>query len=418
MLDLPSCASLDMCENEPELMAFGRHGEDKSPQGWEDIRMFNPWADETQRKLNPHLLEMHKDFMDSCVEIGIDGIRADVARAKPTEFWDILINHVKAKDPEFAWLAETYTYECASPQLNMMYDRPIDLLRAGFDCYYGQYHMFHEMTATEFMDYVKMNLNLTHRDYEGDGELELAGKSLIGSFTTHDDMSAMVRGGETFSNLSTIVQSTVPMTNPYYVDGFQVGDYYDYEYAKEDKNINIETETLKLNELGQEVPNYKNKAHEYKLDLFNFAAPAQGNYPDIGRVMNEANEMRKNYEDIITKGSFIELYKEGDKGDWVIPYARHYNGKTLLVIANKNVNRPVSVKVLVPELKEGQILKNIAPEYGEKSTFQVAENEIRAVLAPAKAYVFEVDTPNIEEYYEGSVYTQNFNQYDLSKMGK
>ena len=75
------------------------------------------------------------------------------------------------------------------------------------------------------------------------------------------------------------------------------------------------------------------------------------------------------------------------------------------------MNRPVSVKVLVPELKEGQQLKNIAPEYGEKSTFQVVENEIRAVLAPAKAYVFEVDTPNIEEYYEGSVYKQNFNKH-------
>ena len=403
MLDLPSCASLDMCENEPELMAFGRHGEDKSPQGWHDIRMFNPWKDETKRELNPHLLEMHKDFMDSCLEIGVDGIRADVARAKPTEFWDILINHVKAKDPEFAWLAETYTYECASPQLNMMYDRPIDLLRAGFDCYYGQYHMFHEMSATEFMDYVKMNLNLTHRDYEGDGELELAGKSLIGSFTTHDDESAMVRGGEIFSNLSTIVQSTVPMTNPYYVDGFQVGEYYDYPYANES---NIETETFKTGVNGEQELNYKNKVHPHKLDLFNFAGPVQGDCPDIGRVMAQTNEMRKDYEELITKGSFIELYKEGDKGDWVLPYARHYNGKTLLVIANKNVNRPVSVKVLVPELKEGQQLKNIAPEYGEKSTFQVVENEIRAVLAPAKAYVFEVDTPGLSVHHQLLEFTQ------------
>ena len=65
----------------------------------------------------------------------------------------------------------------------------------------------------------------------------------------------------------------------------------------------------------------------------------------------------------------------------------------------------------MPELKEGQTLKNIAPEYGEKSTFQVAENEIRAVLAPAKAYVFEVDTPNIEEYYAGSVLVQNFDRH-------
>jgi len=292
--------------------------------------------------------------------------------------------------------------------LNMMYDRPIDSLRAGFDCYYGQYHMFHEMKSREFIDYIKMNLNLSHRDYEGDGVKELAGKSLIGSFTTHDDMSAMVRGGELFSNLSTIIQSTVPMTNPYYVDGFQFGDYYDYPYAN---GVDIETVTTKMQTKdgnAMYVPNLKNKVHKYKLDLFNYAAPAKGDFPDIGRVMSEANKMRLEYNDVITKGSFIELHKTGDKGDWVVPFARHYNGKTLLVIANKNVNRPISVKVKVPGIKAGQTIKNVAPEYGEKSTFQVVDNEIRAILSPAKAYVFEVDLPDIEKSCKKDCISQNF----------
>ena len=67
MLDLPSCASVELFENEPELMAFGRNGEDKTPQGWEDIRMFEPWADITNRELNPALYEMHRQYVD---EIG------------------------------------------------------------------------------------------------------------------------------------------------------------------------------------------------------------------------------------------------------------------------------------------------------------------------------------------------------------
>ena len=133
MLDLPSCASVELFENEPELMAFGRNGEDKTPQGWEDIRMFEPWADETNRDLNPALYEMHRQYVDACIDLGIDGIRADVARAKPTEFWDKLITYSHTKDPEFGWLAESYTYECASPMINMPFDRPDDLLRAGFD---------------------------------------------------------------------------------------------------------------------------------------------------------------------------------------------------------------------------------------------------------------------------------------------
>ena len=239
MLDLPSCASVDMFEAEPELMAYGRNGEDKTPQGWADIRMFEPWADEAERTLNPKLLEMHKQYVDACIDLGIDGIRADVARAKPPEFWDVLINYSRKRDPEFAWLAESYTYECASPMVNMPYDRPEDLLRAGFDEYYGQYHIFHDWrNCSDFNDYVKLNLDLSHR--------LPAGKSVIGSFLTHDDSSSMIHGGENFCKLTTILQSTIPMCNPYFIDGFQTGDYYDYKY-RDTENIETYTEKTLMN---------------------------------------------------------------------------------------------------------------------------------------------------------------------------
>jgi glycosidase len=120
------------------------NGVAKTPQGWNDIRMFQPWDDEGKRLLNPKLLEYHRKFVDMLIDAGVDGIRADVARAKPVEFWDIIIPYSRKRDPQFAWLAESYTYEDASPQANMPYDRPEDSLRAGFDAYYGQYHIFHE----------------------------------------------------------------------------------------------------------------------------------------------------------------------------------------------------------------------------------------------------------------------------------
>ena len=188
MLDLPSCASVDMYNAHPELMAIGRNNEAKVPEGWTDIRMFNPWEDESKRTLNKALVDMHKKYVDACIDLGIDGIRSDVARAKPTEFWDIIIPYSRQKDPGFAWLGEAYTYECASPQQNMPYDRPEDSLRAGFDTIYGQYHIFHEMKdAKEVKDYVKENLDMSYRLTRG--------KSLIGSFNTHDDESLMMRGG-------------------------------------------------------------------------------------------------------------------------------------------------------------------------------------------------------------------------------
>ena len=116
MLDMPSCASYDMFLEKPELMAMERDGLAKTPQGWNDIRMFQPWEDEGKRTLNPKLLELHKQYVDMCIDLGIDGIRSDVARAKPVEFWDVIIPYSHMRDPEFGWLAETYTYEDASPQ--------------------------------------------------------------------------------------------------------------------------------------------------------------------------------------------------------------------------------------------------------------------------------------------------------------
>ena len=388
MLDLPSCASVDMFEAEPELMAYGRNGEDKTPQGWADIRMFEPWADEAERTLNPKLLEMHKQYVDACIDLGIDGIRADVARAKPPEFWDVLIKYSHKRDPEFAWLAESYTYECASPMVNMPYDRPEDLLRAGFDEYYGQYHIFHDWkNATEFNDYVKLNLDLSHR--------LPAGKSVIGSFLTHDDSSSMIHGGENFCKLTTVLQATIPMCNPYFIDGFQTGDYYDYKY-RDTENIETYTGKTLMNE------------HRYRLALFNLARKPGGDSPDIERVMQGVLKMRSENLDVLAdkNSSFIELDKREDKNDQIITYARHNNGKTLLVVANKNPNRNVTGIIDIPGLKATQELKNMVPEYGDTSEFQVLENELRVNLAPADAYVFEIDTPNIEKDRKGHVYKQ------------
>lgn len=402
MLDLPSCASVDMFEAEPELMAYGRNGEEKTPQGWTDIRMFEPWADEAERTLNPALMEMHKQFVDSCIDLGIDGIRADVARAKPTEFWDELISYSHKKDPEFAWLAESYTYECASPMINMPYDRPEDLLNAGFDEYYGQYHIFHDWrNASEFNDYIKFNLDLSHK--------LPAGKSVIGSFLTHDDSSSMIHGGENFCKLTTILQSTIPMCNPYYIDGFQTGDYYDYQYRNKD---NVETWTTKADpKTGEQVPKYDMNEHRYRLALFNISRQPGGDCPDIERVMKGAMEMRAKNLDVLAdrNSSFIELDKREDKNDQIITYARHNNGRTILVVANKNPNRNVSGIIEIPGLKADQKLVNMVPEYGEKSEFQVNSNEMKVNLAPADAYVFEIDTPNIEEDRKGNVYKQKVN---------
>lgn len=378
MIDLPSCASTEMFEQHPEWMAMEPNGMAKTPQGWNDIRMFQPWEDEGKRTLNPKLLELHKQYIDMCIDLGIDGIRADVARAKPVEFWDILIQYARQRDPEFAMLAECYTHEDASPMVNMPADRPEDALRAGFDSYYGQYHLFSEWkTATEFIDYIKEQLDMSYT-------LE-HGKSLIASFASHDDLSPMFHGGADFCKMIMGLEAVIPMTNMYQVDGFQTGDYYTRKYA--DK-YSPETRTDK----------HEMTVHYGKLDLFNLSRKPGGKEESLRPFIQESHALRDKYSDIVgPKGTFIVLDKEGDKNDQIITFARHYQGKTLLVVANKNVNRPVACKIKVPTLNKNQKLVNLLPSYGKESIFQAADGELRVDVGPSRVHVFEIDTPNIEK---------------------
>lgn len=451
MIDLPSCMSVDLYDARPDLRAEDASGNPKTPEGWEDIRMFEPWADQDKRILNPALMKYHKDFIDMCIDLGIDGIRADVARAKPVEFWDELITYTRRKDPEFAFLAESYTYEDASPIKNMPADRPEELLEAGFDSYYGQYHIFPSWNSEEFHQFVKDNLKMSEK-YD-------KGKSLIGSFATHDDKSPMSNGGPDYCMMTSAIQATLPMTNPYIVTGFETGDDYIYPYGKKyvdktfnelmknpvykdtvdsllqsesySKNINLprllnsEDANLKISELAKKPEykklvnyftnfmltkdNIKHYVHPEFLDIFNESAKPEGKHPEIGRHFAQLmNVFRKQYENVITKGSYIELKVDGNKRKDIIAYARHYQGKTLVVIANKDVNSRERVTVKVPGLKSTQVLKDLSPEYGNPSRYQAQDGAIRLELGAARAHIFEVDTPDIEKAFKPSeVYRQN-----------
>ncbi len=378
MIDLPSCASVDLFEARPELMAFERNGLAKTPQGWNDIRMFNPWADESKRILNPHLLKLHKDYVDMCIELGVDGIRADVARAKPTEFWDILIPYSHKKDPNFGWLGETYTYEDASPQTNMPYDRPIDSLRAGFDMIYGQYHIYHEWKdAKTFHEYVIEQLQMSN-------QLE-KGKSLLGSFATHDDVSPMFNGGADYCMQTSVLQSFMPMLNPYFIDGFEKGDYYVYPYTEKQMWASVVwTDTADM------------FVHPGKLDIFNVCRPSKGDNPEIGEHLKEVLKVRNKNIDIATHGSYIPLKVADNSRDQIIAFTRHLNGKTLLVVVNKDANLRQEGMIEIPGLKSGQKLVDMVPAYGTQSTFQATDGGLKVNLGKARAHVFEIDTPNIE----------------------
>ena len=518
MVDLPSCMSVDLYEARPDLRATDAAGNPKTPEGWEDIRMFSPWQDEDNKVLNKALYDYHKKFVDMCIDLGIDGIRADVGRAKPPEFWDHLTSYARSKDPEFAFLAECYTNEDASPMKNMPADRPFDALKAGFDSYYGQYHIFHMWKAKDFQDFMKESLNISKDAQTGERILP-KGKSLIGSFATHDDDSPMSHGGPDYCMMTNVVQTTVPMTNPYIISGYESGDRYLYDYDKKyidktfaqmlsnplykesvdymmksldyapvisnlektadknrslaelendsrysatikflleaynknhepiDKNIsfnsavknnsfntiltnvldtardyknikelmNSDAKNQKIEALADKNSGFKNiieyfennmltkdnikyYVHTQRIDIFNESRQPKGNHPEIGHHFGYLmNCVRPKYGELITKGSYIPLKVDNNKIDEVIAYARCKDGKTLITIANHDVNSRQHVKVEIPGLSASQQLDDLSPKYGSGSEWKAENNAIDIDLGPAQAHIFEVNTPNLEQ---------------------
>jgi hypothetical protein len=270
--------------------------------------------------------------------------------------------------------------------LNMAHDRPEEVLAAGFDSYYGQYHIFHGWKdAKTFHDYIKENLDMSQRLPKG--------KSMLGSFTTHDDRSPMSNGGVKYCNLTSGLQATLPMTNPYFVSGFESGDRYIYPY-KDKPATESQTDCKKY------------IVHSEMIDIFNNSRKPGGENPEIGDYLSSIMNVRKEHEDVITKGSYIPLKVENNKEDKIIAYARHLNGKTLLVVANKDVNAVQEGKVVIPGLSDNQVLKDLSPSYGEQSTYSISEGKLNTKLGPARLHIFEIETPMIEQQAK-EVYRQN-----------
>ena len=98
MIDLPSCGAYDLFLTKPELFIKDQKQLSVVPTDWTDVRLFNTGTNEN---LNQDLLNIHKRFVDMLIFIGADGIRSDVAKIKPYQFWVEIIKYAREINPEF-----------------------------------------------------------------------------------------------------------------------------------------------------------------------------------------------------------------------------------------------------------------------------------------------------------------------------
>ena len=311
IIDLPSCGAYDLFITHPEYFVKDTSGQPIIPLDWTDIRVFNTNEEDVYLQ--------HKEFVDMIMTLGADGIRADVATMRPYSFWEDLIKYARSRDNEFMFLAEASNAWTEAPSQYAPFTTYDKLLQAGFDGYYGDFfNLKNWKTSKELINSVKFNQKIYNTQK----------KTVIGSFTTHDETSPILINGSEFSKMMIWLNATLPL-NSYFVDGFPTGDDYDYSWANKKASQTYTDDEYYFN-------------HKGKFDLFNFSRRPGGTDKSIYNEFVLANKFKQYYMDELSSMKFIPL-KTTSKS--VFAYTRSNKDFMIVVIGNLDFKTSQTVTV-------------------------------------------------------------------------
>lgn len=361
VIDLPSCGAYDLFLTHPELFIKDNKQCSIVPTDWTDVRLLNTGND---IKLNQDVLDAHKRFVDMVLEIGADGIRADVATIKPFMFWKEIISYAREFDPEFMFLAEASDSWREPPSKYAEFTPYDKLLEAGFDGYYGSFFSLKDWkNAEELYDHVKFNKKLLSSYSEP--------KNVILSFTTHDEVSPIVLHGENFSKMICWLEATLPF-NPYSIDGFYNGDNYLYNWGNTKADYSSTDDDTYF-------------VHRGKLDIFNFSRrPGSVNINECVRDnFKRAYEFRAKNQELISKGEFLPIKTNNDT---VFAFLREYNAQKVYVIGNLDYKNNQKACIKIQKLNN----KTIFDIINEEGKFKISGHKLNVDLKPGEVLVLKV----------------------------
>ena len=361
VVDLPSCGAFDLFINRPDLFVLDKDGSAFIPADWVDVRLFNVPDNETLLKSD--IFVLHKLFVRYMIDLGVDGIRADVATIKPFIFWKELINYARELDKDFMFLAEASEAWTEPASEKAYFTDYKELMAAGFDGYYGNYFDLKNWNKMKDLSIPIKNQQKVFKKYKDK-------KSVIGSFETHDVVSPLITGGENFSKIIIWLNATLPL-NPYYVDGFLQADDYIYEYSNK-----------KASETYTDDEFYY--VHQGQIDIFNFSRKPGSDSKVLIDEHKKAIELRNNFEEQITKGKFIQLSCDNSE---IFAYQRTYKNKSIVVIINRNLVKSNEINIKIKNYKQKSKI-NFAKE---STNLNIVKSRVLGKLKPAEIIVFTVE---------------------------
>lgn len=359
IVDLPCCASYDLYLKNPSLFVLDENQNPIIPSDWTDVRLLNAGS---ESEINPDVYQMYSKFIRMMIDLGVDGIRANAPQTKPALFWNKLITEAKSLDPQFLFIAET-TKENKKISDSVSNTSLNNLLKAGFDGYYGDYNNISSWTkANDLYSAVKADLALSKK-YEGN-------KKVLGNFATHNQISPVLSKGAFLSKMIIWLDATLPL-NTYYIDGFPTGDTY--LYPKINKKA-----------LKSETDDDYYFVHRGQLDIFNYSRVPIGEVLALYKDYLIANKLKSSAQDIISSGSFVPLRTTDTS---VFAYARSFKKRTIIVVGNLDFRSQSKVNVSVPKLTNSVTLLPV-----EMVLTPVIKNgKIEIELMPGEIQVYLLD---------------------------
>lgn len=362
IFDMPGCGAYDLFLKNPELFVKDSTGQPIIPSDWTDVRLFNSGIN---NNVSREVYNLYRDYVDYVLKLGVDGIRADVATSKPESFWKELIAYSRRQDPKFLWLAEaseSWNEPISKHAVFTPYDK---LLEAGFDGYYGSFmNVKNFTTGSELMKLVDSSIKLKNRFSTP--------KSVIGSFSTHDELSPMLVGGQAFTEMTFWMNAVLPV-NFYTVDGIPSGDNYVYFWANKKAPKSYTDDDYYF-------------AHRGKIDIFNFSKKPGGKNMELRKSFTRAVKLKYYMANIYNSPNFkfSELKTSSPE---TYAFSVTDGQKTIVVFGNITSKILMGNTVTIPKFTENETvvpiqLKNI-PEFDN--------GKLKTTLAPYEIQVIAID---------------------------
>ena len=157
-------------------------------------------------------------------------------------------------------------------------------------------------------------------------------KSVIGAFTTHDEVSPILLKGPALSEMIIWLNATLPVDS-YFVDGFQTGDDYNYKMGNKLAPATNTDDDMYF-------------THRGKIDIFNFSRKPDGKNQTLRNDFLLGNNVKQSLLPTLNDGTFTPIKTKNPK---VFAYTLGNSTKRVVVVGNLDFTNSVKTSVTIPK---------------------------------------------------------------------